>query len=182
MSIFILWLISIIAIGSVLWMLWARNIVHSVIALTVFFVAVAILFAQLGAHILAIGQILIFVGGIVVLMLLAIGAAGFEESQDGREIRNRKMDARYESRDRRKIGRLGGYVVRPGYAMMIGGFFIFLILPFALTAFLPIIGNYDAKEIARVFFNEYGILVALGGLIIFTSLVSAVYFLKKDID
>ena len=164
MSIFILWLISIIAIGSVLWMLWARNIVHSVIALTVFFVAVAILFAQLGAHILAIGQILIFVGGIVVLMLLAIGAAGFED-----------MD-----KERRKIGRLGEYVVRPGYAMMIGGFFIFLILPFALTAFLPIIGNYDAKEIAKMLFNEYGILVALGGLIIFTSLVSAVYFLKRD--
>ena len=164
MSTFLFWFTSIIAIGSVLWMLWARNIVHSVIALTVFFVAVAILFAQLGAHILAIGQILIFVGGIVVLMLLAIGAAGFED-----------MD-----KERRKIGRLGKYVVRPGYAMMIGGFFIFLILPFALTSFFPIIGIYDAKEIARVFFNEYGILVALGGLIIFTSLVSAVYFLKKE--
>src|SRR3990172_855965 len=146
MSTFLFWLISIIAIGSVLWMLWARNIVHSVIALTVFFVAIAILFAQLGAQI------------------LAIGAAGFED-----------LD-----KERRKIGRLGKYVVRPAYAAMIGGFFIFLILPFALTAFLPIIGNYDAKEIARVFFNEYGILVALGGLIIFTSLVSAVYFLKKE--
>src|SRR3989344_9515716 len=109
MAVFLFWFTSIIAIGSVLWMLWARNIVHSVIALTVFFVAIAILFAQLGAQILAIGQILIFVGGIVVLMLLAIGAAGFEESQDGREIRNRKMDASYESRDRRKIGRVGGY-------------------------------------------------------------------------
>ena len=98
-----------IAIGSILWMLWARNIVHSVISLTVFFVAVAILFAQLGAHILAIGQILIFVGGIVVLMLLAIGAAGFED-----------LD-----KERRKIGRLGKYVVRPGYAMMIGGFLFF---------------------------------------------------------
>ena len=62
-----------------------------------YFVAWRFCLPSSGAHILAIGQILIFVGGIVVLMLLAIGAAGFED-----------LD-----KERRKIGRLGKYVVRP---------------------------------------------------------------------
>ena len=162
MQTFVFWIISTIAIGSVLWMLWAKQIVHSVIALTVFFVAVAILFAQLGAQFLAIGQILIFVGGIVVLMLLAIGAAGFNEKSS----QNRIQDSRFK--------------IRPFYAAITGGFLFFLILPFALIAFIPSIGSHDIKKVAEIFFNEYGILTAMAGLIIFTSLISAIYFLKKD--
>lgn len=163
MPIFLFWFTSIIAIGSVLWMLWARNIVHSVIALTVFFVAVAILFAQLGAQFLAVGQILIFVGGIVVLMLLAIGAAGFDPHPNPLPRgRGKREGARY------------------GYAIITGGFLFFLLMPFALISVFPAIGDYDIKKVAEVFFNEYGILVAMAGLIIFTSLVSAIYFLKKE--
>lgn len=155
MQVFLFWVISIVAIGSVLWMLWAKQIVHSVIALTVFFVAIAILFAQLGAQFLAIGQILIFVGGIVVLMLLAIGAAGFEE-------RGKGEGTRY------------------GYSVLTGGFLFFLILPFALVSSFSAVGDHNIKKVAEVFFNEYGVLAAMSGLIIFVSLVSAIYFLKKE--
>ena len=75
MQTFLFWLISMIAIGSILWMLWARNIVHSVISLTVFLWRWRFCLPSSGSCRFAIGQILIFVGGIVVLMLLAIGAA-----------------------------------------------------------------------------------------------------------
>ncbi|OGG44485.1 hypothetical protein A2841_00190 [Candidatus Kaiserbacteria bacterium RIFCSPHIGHO2_01_FULL_48_10] len=155
MEVILFWVTSVIAIGSVLWMLWARRIVDSVLALTTFFVAIAILFGMLGAQFLAIGQILIFVGGIVVLMLLAIGAAGFEE------VRKK-------------------YQIRAGYAMVTGGFLFFLVMPFLTMTLLPAADAHDVKKVAEIFFNQYGILVVLAGLIIFTSLVSAIYFLKKD--
>ena len=61
-----------IAIGSAMMVAFSRNIVHSAFALMGTFLGVAGLYVTLGADFLGAIQVLVYVGGILVLMLFAV--------------------------------------------------------------------------------------------------------------
>jgi NADH-quinone oxidoreductase subunit J len=63
---------AILAVGSASVVVFSRNIVHSALALLFTFVAVAGLYVLLHADFLAVTQVLIYVGGILVLLLFGI--------------------------------------------------------------------------------------------------------------
>ena len=68
----VFWFLAISVILSVLAMLRAREITHSVVYLAAAFLGIAGMFVLLAAEFLAIVQILVYVGAIVVLILFAI--------------------------------------------------------------------------------------------------------------
>lgn len=60
------------AVGGSLLTLWMKYVVHSAFALMAAFIGIAGLFVLLGADFLAVTQILIYVGGILILFLFGI--------------------------------------------------------------------------------------------------------------
>jgi len=68
----VFWVLVAITLLSVMAMLRAREITHSVIYLATAFLTIAALFVMLGAEFIALVQILVYVGAIVVVILFAI--------------------------------------------------------------------------------------------------------------
>jgi NADH:ubiquinone oxidoreductase subunit 6 (subunit J) len=62
---------SVIAISGALYALFAKHLMRGVLGLAVFFAALAGLFAQMGAWYVAVGQLFLFVGGVITLFVLA---------------------------------------------------------------------------------------------------------------
>jgi NADH-quinone oxidoreductase subunit J len=68
-----LWLVFAAAtLISALLVIWSKEIVHSVIALATCFISVACLYIMLSAEFVAIVQILVYVGAVVVVILFGI--------------------------------------------------------------------------------------------------------------
>jgi len=70
--VFLFYFLAAIALGGALWVAFARNIVHSAFALLGTFVGVAGLYAWLSADLVAIIQVLVYVGGVLILILFAV--------------------------------------------------------------------------------------------------------------
>ncbi|MDH4122618.1 MAG: NADH-quinone oxidoreductase subunit J [Thermoplasmata archaeon] len=68
----VFWFIAIITLLSVIAMIRAKEITHSVVYIATAFLGIAAMFVLLNAEFLAIVQILVYVGAIVVLILFAI--------------------------------------------------------------------------------------------------------------
>src|SRR5215475_14953022 len=66
------WIFAVILVGSALLVVGMRNIVHSALALVVFFGMAAGIFILLNAEFIAIVQILIYAGAVTILILFAI--------------------------------------------------------------------------------------------------------------
>lgn len=70
--IFSFWALSVLAIAAALMVMFARTIVHAVLFLILFFVALAALFVLLSGDFVAVAQLLVYAGAIGVLVLFAI--------------------------------------------------------------------------------------------------------------
>jgi NADH-quinone oxidoreductase subunit J len=66
------WALSVLAILAALMVMFARTIVHAVLFLILFFVALAALFVLLSGDFVAVAQLLVYAGAIGVLVLFAI--------------------------------------------------------------------------------------------------------------
>jgi NADH-quinone oxidoreductase subunit J len=66
------WVLAAVTVGAALTVVWLRNVFRAALALILCFAAVAGIYVTLSADFLAVIQILIYVGGISVLILLAI--------------------------------------------------------------------------------------------------------------
>jgi len=60
------------ALISALWVISAKEIVHSVIGMATCFIAIACLFVMLNAEFVAIVQILVYVGAVTIVILFGI--------------------------------------------------------------------------------------------------------------
>ncbi len=66
------WGLSALAITAALSVMFARNVVHAVLFLVLFFVALAAMFVLLSADFVAVAQLLVYAGAIGVLVVFAI--------------------------------------------------------------------------------------------------------------
>ncbi len=65
-------LFSIIIVASAFYVLWSKSVVHSAFALLFTFLGVAAIFVLASADFLAVAQIMIYVGGILVLLVFGV--------------------------------------------------------------------------------------------------------------
>jgi NADH-quinone oxidoreductase subunit J len=68
----VFWFFVALMLGSALIVVHGRNLVHSAFALLATFFSTAVLYAYLGADFLAGAQVLIYVGGILILLLFGV--------------------------------------------------------------------------------------------------------------
>ena len=62
---------AVIVLGA-LWAVTAKNILHAALALMTSFFGTAILYLQLSAEFIAIAQVLVYIGGVVIFVLFAV--------------------------------------------------------------------------------------------------------------
>src|SRR3982751_4132750 len=80
------WVFSVAALLAGLLTIMARNAVHSALFLISTLVSVAALFILLGAEFIAGAQILVYVGGVMVLFLFVIMLVNVSAEERGREV------------------------------------------------------------------------------------------------
>ena len=78
MEVILFMLIAIVAIGAALAMVFSRNAVHSALFLLLNFCMMAALYVMLNAQFIAVAQIVVYAGAIVVLVLFVIMLLGAE--------------------------------------------------------------------------------------------------------
>jgi NADH-quinone oxidoreductase subunit J len=76
MELLVFFILAILAIASALAMITARNMVHGVLFMVVNFVATAVLFLLLNAAFLAVVQVIVYAGAIMVLFLFVVMLLG----------------------------------------------------------------------------------------------------------
>ncbi len=63
---------TLVGIGGAIWMLLTKNVLHAALGLLLSFFSIAAFFAMAGADFLAVAQVVIYVGGILVLLMFGI--------------------------------------------------------------------------------------------------------------
>jgi NADH-quinone oxidoreductase subunit J len=71
-----------VALGGAFGVVFARNPVHSALSLVATLFAVAVLFLNQGAHLLAAVQVIVYTGAIVVLILFVLMLLGVDKEED----------------------------------------------------------------------------------------------------
>lgn len=85
--------LALIVIASALGMLLSRNAIYSVIFLVINFTIVAMLYLTLGAPFIALSQITVYAGAIMVLFLFVIMLLGAEKLSVGEPLRGQRIIA-----------------------------------------------------------------------------------------
>lgn len=156
--------LAIVAIGSALGMLINRNAIYSALFLVLNFATVAVLYLSLGAPFIALSQITVYAGAIMVLFLFVITLLGAEK--------------------------LPGYEPIKGHRLVAIGLAIVFIAELALVFFfrnqvagpIPLIGPEFAspRNIGVLMFTEYLLPFEVVAFILLSATVGAIMLTKPE--
>lgn len=155
------WLFAAMAVVGGLIAVLAPRIVHAVFSLMLCFVGIAAVYALAGADFLAITQVVVYVGGVLVLMAFGILLTGrTSERLAGAEVKNRKL------------GVVCGL-----------GLFVGLLAALRASSFNP--GERAATEgttegLGRLLLGDYIIAFEFASILLLVALVGAAYLVRRQ--
>jgi NAD(P)H-quinone oxidoreductase subunit 6 len=158
----VFYLVAIITVGSALMVAFSRNIIYSAFSLLGTFAGVAGIYVFLGADFVAAVQLLIYVGGILVLLLFAV------------MLTHRITDVEITNR---AAGRIP--------ALIVTGVFIYLLVqtvretPWVKAK--EIIFQPTTAKIGDLFLDSYLLPFELASLVLLAALIGAVVISRKEI-
>jgi NAD(P)H-quinone oxidoreductase subunit 6 len=158
----VFYLVAIITVGSALLVAFSRNIIYSAFSLLGTFAGVAGIYVFLGADFVAAVQLLIYVGGILVLLLFAV------------MLTHRITDVEITNR---AAGRIP--------ALIVTGVFIYLLVqtvretPWVKAK--EIIFQPTTAKIGDLFLDSYLLPFELASLVLLAALIGAVVISRKEI-
>jgi len=148
-------LISIFSVFTLMMMIHAHDIMHSAIFLGLFFTATSFMFGLMGASLLGIIQFLVFVGGIVVLIIIAVMLGGGE-------VKNEPVNKK---------------------ALVFSLLFFLGLMTYINDHIMSNINlssavkSFTLVEISTAF-SQYGFLTIISAMMLLSSLIAAIYLLK----
>lgn len=157
---------ALVGIGGAFWMLFTKNILHAALGLLLGLISIAAFFAIAGADFLAVAQIVIYVGGILVLLMFGIM---FTHKKD-----RKSLLAGHHNR-------LSGFLS----ALGIVGFFTYLIIntDFSQSALLKnqaTIQEATTQPIGFKIMTEYVYAFEIAGLLLLVALIAATFIAGKE--
>jgi NAD(P)H-quinone oxidoreductase subunit 6 len=158
----VFYLVAIITVGSALMVAFSRNIIYSAFSLLGTFAGVAGIYVFLGADFVAAVQLLIYVGGILVLLLFAV------------MLTHRITDVEITNR---AAGRIP--------ALIVTGVFIYLLVqtvretPWVKAK--EIVYQPTTAIIGDLFLDSYLLPFELASLVLLAALIGAVVISRKEI-
>jgi NADH-quinone oxidoreductase subunit J len=166
----IFYIFAVMTLGGGLLTITRRNAVHSAISLIVSLLGVAGLYLLQHAEFLFAVQIVLYIGGIMLLFLFVIMLVNLDEAAEQRQFNRQWWLA---------IACLIGIAVEAGYFVVNGaGAF-----PWGKPMEAPLhptnLGNTEV--IADVLFSEYLLPFEIASVLLLVAVVGSVYMAKKDI-
>ncbi len=161
-SVLVFYLLAALAVGGGAGVAFTRHIVYSALSLMVSFLGVAGLYVMLGADFVAGVQVLVYVGGVVVLVLFAVML-----TQGIRDVRV----------SNRSVGGWAGLAIAAG---------IFAVMARAITAAdwgstEPALEASSTHGIGNALLGEYILPFEVASLVLLVVLVGAVVLTRKEV-
>lgn len=156
-------LLAVVAVASALGMLFSQNTVYSALYLIINFATVAVMYLVLGAPFIALAQVTVYAGAIMVLFLFVIMLLGAETMEYGRTLPWQRPLAIF-------LGVL--FLAEAVYAIFIRASSIAPPDP-AIT----VLGNPD--EVALVLFNRYLVPFEVTSVLLLAAMIGAIVLTKK---
>jgi len=146
----------------------AKNTVHSIMFLVVNFLFVAGLYVLLGAQFLAVIQVVVYAGGIVVLYLFVVMLVNLKRPPEAHQ-------------DRRRRGRLGVTCSLVVLAELVAIAAYKYVSPAAgLPPALPM-GPDNVAQVGMLLYTDYLIPFELASMLLLVAMVGAIVLAKRDL-
>jgi NADH-quinone oxidoreductase subunit J len=155
-----------IAIGSGLGMLFSRNTVYSALYLVVNFASVAVFYLMLGAPFIALSQIAVYAGAIMVLFLFVIMLLGAEVLPPKETLPWQRPLA---------LGLGGLLFLAIGYFILTSGLNANLYAPPAETGTTEFL-----VQMSKMLFTQYLLPFEVTSILLLTAMVGAIVLTKKE--
>ena len=161
MSLLVFYIIAAIALGSATGVVVTKNVVHSAIFLLITLGAIAAFFILLLSEFLALVQILIYGGAVVIVILFALMLTKQGEFQEAAE-----------------------HTRWPGAAFVSGALFVILISVFVADA--PKFGSaseikgVSVEVLARTLFEDWAVPFEIASIVLLVALIGAIVIARAD--
>ena len=161
------YVLSAFILGFAVMVISTRNTVHCVLFLVINFLFVAALYVLLGAPFLAVIQILVYAGGIVVLYLFVVMLVNLK----------RPPEAHSDPRRRSRLGfALAVIVLVQLAAIAVGGGGTVNPVPYPTTA-----GMGNTEQVGLMLYTDYLIPFEVASILLLVAMVGAIVLTKKEI-
>jgi NADH-quinone oxidoreductase subunit J len=153
----------------------ARNTVHSVLFLVANFLCVAVIYVMLAAEFLAIIQILVYAGGIVVLYLFVVMLVNLKRPPEA-------------APDTRRQSRLG-FVLAAVMLAEIAAILVYsaarpasaAVNAVAATAGKPLVAGGNTQIVGMLLYTDYLVPFEVASMLLLVAMIGAILLAKKEI-
>jgi NADH-quinone oxidoreductase subunit J len=156
-------------LGFAIMVVSTRNTVHSVLFLVLNFLFVAALYVLLGAEFLAVIQVLVYAGGIVVLYLFVVMLVNLKREPETHE-------------DPHRLTRLGfglGVAVLVELGAIAGYGSMRAPVPMAASAVMPMSGN--TEQVGWLLYTSYLIPFEIASMLLLVAMIGAIVLAKREL-
>jgi NADH-quinone oxidoreductase subunit J len=161
--------LSAFILGFAIMVVSTRNTVHSVLFLVLNFLFVAALYVLLGADFLAVIQVLVYAGGIVVLYLFVVMLVNLKREPEAHE-------------DPRRLTRLGfglGVAVLLEFGAIGAYTSTQSPAPVAANAAMPMSGN--TEQVGWLLYTSYLIPFEIASMLLLVAMIGAIVLAKREL-
>ena len=143
----------------------ARSTVHSVLFLVADFLCVAALYVTLQAEFLAVIQVMVYAGGIVVLYLFVVMLVNLKRPPEAHS-------------DPRRLGRLGVVMAAAVLAELLAIFAVGWAKPAGVEGALD---PKNVEQIGRALYTDYLIPFELASILLLVAMIGAIILAKREL-
>jgi NADH-quinone oxidoreductase subunit J len=163
--------LSAFILGFAIMVVTTKNTVHSVLFLVMNFLFVAALYVLLGAEFLAVIQILVYAGGIVVLYLFVVMLVNLKRPPEAHQDPHRMT--------RLGFGMAAAVLLELGMIAAYGATAPAVRPPVAATAAIPVTGN--TEQVGWLLYTSYLIPFEIASMLLLVAMIGAIVLAKREL-
>lgn len=156
--------LAIVAIAAAAGLILSRNPVYSALFLILNFLAVAVFYLVLGAPFIALAQITVYAGAIMVLFLFVIMLLGAAKPKEVETLKWQRPLA----------------IVLAAAVLLEGLYALITRISISVTTTAPDVLLADPKTLAQVLYNKYSLPFEITSIILLVAAIGAVVLTKKS--
>jgi NADH-quinone oxidoreductase subunit J len=156
-------------LGFAVLVVTTKDTVHSVLFLVLDFLFVAALYVMLGAQFLAVIQVLVYAGGIVVLYLFVVMLVNLK----------RPPEAHQDPHRRSKLGLALSAAVLVELAVIVASGYAGASAPTVPAAALPVTGN--TEQVGWLLYTSYLIPFEIASMLLLVAMIGAIVLAKREL-
>ena len=158
------YVVSALILGFAVLVITARNTVHSVIFLVLNFLSVAALYVTLSAQFLAVIQVLVYAGGIVVLYLFVVMLVNLKRPPEAHS-------------DPRRLGRLGLLMSVAVLAELV----VIVTYGWAKPETTGALAIDNVRQVGTALYTDYLIPFEVASMLLLVAMIGAIVLAKREL-